>query len=74
MHTLFRGKVVRILPKKYDEDFKTRAVRLVADHAEEYDSPTACIVAVAKRLSVAPETLPVDQSASGRRWAARGGP
>ena len=60
MHTLFRGKVVRIMPKKYDEDFKTRAVRLVADHAEEYDSPTACIVAVAKRLSVAPETL--------RRW------
>lgn len=24
------------MPKKYDDDFKTRAVRLVTDHAEEY--------------------------------------
>jgi transposase len=60
MHTFFRGKVVRIMPKKYDDDFKTRAVRLVTDHVEEYDTRTACVVAVAKRLSVAPETL--------RRW------
>jgi transposase len=60
MHTFFRGKVVRIMPKKYDDDFKTRAVRLVTDHAEEYDTRTACVAAVAKRLGVAPETL--------RRW------
>jgi transposase len=60
MHTFFRGKVVRIMPKKYDDQFKARAVRLVIDHVEEYDSRTACVVAVAKRLSVAPETL--------RRW------
>ncbi|OHU36800.1 transposase [Mycobacteroides chelonae] len=60
MHTFFRGKVVRIMPKKYDEEFKARAVRLVVDHVEEYDSRTACVVAVAKRLGVAPETL--------RRW------
>jgi len=63
MHTFFRGKVVRIMPKKYDEEFKARAVRLVVDHAEEYDTRTACINAVAKRLGVSYETL--------RRWVAQ---
>jgi transposase-like protein len=48
------------MPKKYDDEFKTRAVRLVTDYAEEYDTRTACVAAVAKRLGVAPETL--------RRW------
>ena len=60
MHTFFRGKVVRIMPKRYDEEFKARAVRLVTDHAQEYDTRTACITAVAKRLGVSYETL--------RRW------
>ena len=60
MRTFFRGKVVRIMPKIYDEQFRVRAVRLVTDHVDEYDSRTACIAAVAKRLSVAVETL--------RRW------
>ena len=60
MHTFFRGKVVAIMPKKYDEEFKARAVRLVTDHVEEYDTRTACVAAVAKRLGVVPETL--------RRW------
>lgn len=60
MHTFFRGKVVRIMPKKYDDEFKARAVRLVIDHAEEYDTRTACITAVAKRLAVSYESL--------RRW------
>ena len=46
--------------KRYDDDFKTRAVRLVTDHIEEYDTRTVCIVAVAKRLGVSYETL--------RRW------
>lgn len=35
-------------------------MRLVIDHAEEYDSRTACITAVAKRLGVSYESL--------RRW------
>lgn len=48
------------MPKRYDEEFKARAVRLVTDHVEEYNTPTACIVAVAKRLGVSYETL--------RRW------
>ncbi len=60
MHTFFRGKVVGIMPKKYDEEFKARAVRLVSDHAEEYDTRTACLEAVAKRLGVSYESL--------RRW------
>ncbi|MBU8833310.1 IS3 family transposase [Mycolicibacterium goodii] len=51
------------MPKKYDEEFKARAVRLVVDHAEEYDTRTACINAVAKRLGVSYETL--------RRWVAQ---
>ena len=38
------------MPKKYDEEFKVRAVVLVTDHGEEYDSRTACIAAVGKRL------------------------
>lgn len=60
MHTFFRGKVVRIMPKRYDEEFKARAVRLVIDHVEEYDTRTACLTAVAKRLGVSYESL--------RRW------
>lgn len=60
MRTFFRGKVVRIMPKEYDEEFKVRAVWLVNDHVEEYDSRTACIMAIAKRLGVSYETL--------RRW------
>lgn len=60
MHTLIRGKVFRIMPMRYDEEFKGRAVRLVAEHGGEYDSQWACIQAVALRLGVSPETL--------RRW------
>lgn len=48
------------MPRKYDDEFKARAVRLVIDHDEEYDTRTACIIAVAKRLGVSYESL--------RRW------
>ena len=48
------------MPKKYDEEFRARAVRLVTEHGEEYDTRTACITAVAKRLGVSYESL--------RRW------
>jgi transposase-like protein len=48
------------MPKRCDEEFKARAVRLVIDHAEEYDTRTACVTAVAKRLGVPYESL--------RRW------
>ncbi|ULN70828.1 transposase [Mycolicibacterium smegmatis] len=49
------------MAKRYDDEFKARAVRSVTDHAEEYDTRTACITAVAKRLGVSYESL--------RRWA-----
>jgi transposase-like protein len=59
------------MAKRYDEEFKGRAVRLVAEHGEEYDSHWACIAAVAKRLGVSTETLRrwvnQDQVDSGRR-------
>lgn len=48
------------MAKRYDDEFKARAVRLVTDHAEEYDTRTACITAVAKRLGVSYESM--------RRW------
>lgn len=48
------------MPRKYDDEFKAWAVRLVADHAEEYDTRMARITAVAKRLGVSYESL--------RRW------
>lgn len=48
------------MPKRYDEEFKGRAVRLVNDHLAEYDTRTACVTAVAKRLGVSYESL--------RRW------
>lgn len=38
------------MPKRYDEEFKARAVRLVTDHFEEYDARTACVTAVSNRL------------------------
>lgn len=38
MHTFFQRKVVRIMPKSYDGEFRARAVRLFTDHAEEYDT------------------------------------
>ena len=38
MDTFFRGKVVRIMPKKYDVEFKAQPVRSFTDHAEDSDT------------------------------------
>ncbi len=38
MHTLFGGKVGRIMPKKYDDSIKSKADRLVVEHRDEYES------------------------------------
>ena len=48
------------MPKRYDENTKARAVRLVVDHVEDYASEWEAITTVAGRLGVSPETL--------RRW------
>jgi transposase len=51
---------VGIMPMKYDEEFRAKAVRLVLDHAVDYPSQWAAIEAVSKRLGMTAETL--------RRW------
>lgn len=45
---------------KYDADTKVKAVRLVTEHAGDYDTEWAAITAISKRLGMTPETL--------RRW------
>jgi transposase len=48
------------MPSKYDEQTRAKAVRLVTEHVEDYDSEWAAIVAVSGRLGMTAETL--------RRW------
>lgn len=48
------------MPRKYDENTKARAVRLVVDHVEDYFSEWEAIGTVAGRLGMGAETL--------RRW------
>ena len=48
------------MPKKIDPEVRARAVRLVADHLDEYPSLTAASAAVAKQVGVGHETV--------RRW------
>lgn len=45
------------MPSKYDENTKARAVRLVREHRDDYDSEWAAIKAIAGRLGMNPETL-----------------
>ena len=53
------------MPKKVDPELRARAVRLVSDHAGEYQNVTAASVAVAKQLGVSRESV--------RRWVAQAG-
>lgn len=48
------------MPKKFDEEVKARAVRLVLDHQSEYPSLTAASEAVARQVGVGKESV--------RRW------
>jgi transposase len=59
MHTFLVGKD-GLMPSKYDEETRARAVRLVRDHVGDYDSEFAAIKAVAARLGMSTEAL--------RRW------
>jgi transposase len=38
------------MPSKYDENTKARAVRLVREHRDDYDSEWAAMKAIAGRL------------------------
>jgi len=45
------------MPRKYDEQTKTKAVRLVTEHRDDYSSEYEAIKTVAGRLGMNPETL-----------------
>jgi transposase len=48
---------------RYPQEMRERAVRLVFEHQEEYDSQWAAITSVATKLGMTPETL--------RKWVRR---
>jgi transposase len=48
------------MPSKYSEEFKSKAVRLVVDHRDDYGSEFEAITTIAKRLGVSSESV--------RRW------
>jgi transposase len=45
------------MPVKYNQDTKAKAIRLVREHAGDYESQWAAITAVAGRLGMSAETL-----------------
>ncbi len=45
------------MPVKYNQDTKAKAIRLVREHAGDYESEYAAISAVAGRLGMSSETL-----------------
>ncbi len=54
------GRKMLIMPKKIPVETRTRAVRLVLDHLDEYPNLSAACDAVSQRLGFGPESL--------RRW------
>lgn len=45
------------MPTKYDKDVKAKAIRLVRDHADDYDTEWAAIREISSRLGMSSETL-----------------
>ena len=45
------------MPQKYDVETRAKAVRLVLDHRDEYDSEWTAIKTVSSRLGMGAETL-----------------
>jgi transposase len=45
------------MPRKYDEETRAKAIRLVREHAEDYPSEYEAIRAASTRLGMNPETL-----------------
>ena len=56
MHTFLVGKD-GVMSSRYDAETRARAVRLVLDHVDDYDSEWAAITAVSGRLGMNVETL-----------------
>jgi len=57
VHTSYLGKDVTFMPVKYNQDTRAKAIRLVREHAGDYESEYAAIRAVASRLGMGAETL-----------------
>lgn len=49
--------------KRYPKEIRDKAVRMVDEHQSEYPSQWACIVSIAEKLGMTPETL--------RKWVRR---
>jgi transposase len=45
------------MPTKYDRDTKAKAIRLVRDHAGDYETEWAAIPEISSRLGMSTETL-----------------
>jgi transposase len=45
------------MPSKFDENTKVRAVRLVREHRDDYDTEWAAMRAISARLGMSAETL-----------------
>ena len=45
------------MPSKYDPEVKAKAVRLVREHRDEYDTEWAAMRAISTRLGMSTETL-----------------
>jgi transposase len=45
------------MPSKYDPETKTKAVRLVREHRDEYETEWAAMKAISTRLGMSAETL-----------------
>ena len=56
---------------RYDENTKARAVRLVREHRDDYDSEWAAMKAISGRLGMNPETLEPPHTAPTKRPCAR---
>ena len=51
------------MPSKYDENTKAKAVRLVREHRDDYETEWAAMRAISARLGMSAETL--------RKWVRR---
>ncbi len=56
MRTFILGKVT-LMPKKYPDDVREKAVRLVIDHRDDYSSEYEAIRTIAERMSLKAETV-----------------